>query len=40
MVQLYYHKEQNMVMQFNLIHVNLREWKKFESTKLEEEEED
>ncbi len=40
MVQLYYPKEQDMVMQLNVGHVNLREQEKSESTKSKEEEED
>ncbi len=40
MVQLYYQKEQDMVMQLNAAHVSLREREESKGTKLEEEEED
>jgi hypothetical protein len=39
-VQLYYQKEQNMVMEFNVAHASLREWEEYEGTKIKEEEED
>lgn len=40
MVQLYYKKEQDMVMQLNVTHVSLSEWEKSEGTKSKEKEED
>jgi hypothetical protein len=39
MVQLYYQKEQYVVMQLNASHVSMREQKKFKSVKSKEEEE-
>jgi hypothetical protein len=40
MVQLYYQKEQDMVMELNVAHVSLREWEESKGTKIKEEEED
>jgi hypothetical protein len=40
MVQLYYQKEQDMVMQLTARHVSLMEWEEFEGTKSKAKEED
>jgi hypothetical protein len=40
MVQLYYQKEQGMIMQLNATHANLREQEDFEGTKIKGKEVD